>query len=129
MKNINDINKIVSKQLKLPLKTIENVNYYLWKQIKEDLSKPSISMLRIKYLGTFYIKPSKLIKKIYSVLAILKVLRKKELKGEDVLEKQYNSKELFKTYYYYKNMWGWRLIKKYTKFNAHNELSFYEKEK
>ena len=60
MKNIDTINKEISKSKKLPLETVTKINDFYWNTVKNSLRSLDYEYIHIKELGTFEVSKNKL---------------------------------------------------------------------
>lgn len=110
MKTIDEISREVAVELGLDLELVESVNRAYWSEIKDEISNPTTDNVRLEGIGTFYIRPKKVITRISKFLLLLKVGR-----TDDRIDKDSTSNS-FKIFWDIKQRFNFRMTNKQWKY-------------
>lgn len=98
--------EIVSNQLDVDVKLVEELDKFFWKELKKDLNNPDADVIEVPFLGSFSITRAKMNSTIKYSLRILRKMKEKnirlELKGK-LHEKNIRDLEIQKELF--RNLW------------------------
>ena len=114
MKTLDEINKEVAKELKLPLDVVESINKSYWNEIREEMGNPTTDNIRLENIGTFYINPKKIVRRISCLLGNLVRLKQMDNPKLDNVKKIITG--AFKDRWAIKQRLGFRLTDKTVKY-------------
>lgn len=82
MKNINIINKVISKNLDIPKTTVDLVNSFYWKASKEKLIKCEVTTIFWKHIGSVTISKYKVYRNIKHIISKIRKTKVSEKYGD-----------------------------------------------
>lgn len=123
MKNINNINEEVSREMNINREDVKSINNFYWKKLKEEVDSLAHSSIFIRDVGTIYLDNRKY---RWNLRKLIKIIRntRNSLKFKDETKKKYNDmyvKEL-KTLWNIKNV-----VNKRTNGKNYKGINFYTK--
>ncbi|GAB3975887.1 hypothetical protein GCM10028806_34450 [Spirosoma terrae] len=108
MKDINQINRKVSMDLKISESTIARINDEYWRHVRAQLANPYHVGYYIRYLGTFYTNPSLLFKQLGGYLIRHRRLKQPGQPAYNVQAVQQECRENVTKLWRLKNILGYR---------------------
>ena len=87
MKDINLVNKIISREHNIPLNKVAAVNSFYWKASRDKLINYEVTTIFYKHIGSITISKYKIYKEIGKAIRRIRKVRSTDKYGDDAKEK------------------------------------------